>query len=183
MRLRPPTHQQRSRRRFVIIVIAIALFAVLAGALLAYLIFVDRPKPRPTPPSPPPPPRQISPFEEREIEAWEDPEPSAELPDRPRPRGAKPRPETLDDDSIRSALARLQSGFNQCARDHGAVDGSLVRVGFSATAEGQVQSAFSLPPHAKTPLGRCIVDVLSRARLRKTVLGRGDVRWSIILHP
>jgi hypothetical protein len=183
MRLRPPNLQRRNRRRFVFLVIAIALFAVIMGALLAYLIFVDEPKKRPTVMGPPPPPKPVQKFDDRPIEPW-DPEPTPELPDRPRPRPVgKPRPQTLDDDAIRSGLARLQINFNQCARDHGAVDDSLVRVGFSASAEGQVQGAFALAPHARTPLGRCIVDVLSRARLRKTELGRGDVRWSIILHP
>jgi hypothetical protein len=183
MRLRPPSYRPRSRRRFVIIVITIAVIAVLLGALLAYLIFVDAPKrPRATV-APPPPPKPVEKFEAESIEAWDDPTP--ELPDRPRPRvgGSKPRPQTLDDDAIRSSLARMQAMFDECARQHGAVDGSLVRIGFSATAEGQVQGAFALAPHARTPLGRCIVDVVARTKLRKTELGRGDIRWSIILHP
>lgn len=180
--IRPPNFRPRSRRRFVFIVIAIALFAVLMGALLAYLILVDGPKKRPALTGPPAPPKPVEQFDDRPIKAWDDPEPSPELPDRPKSR-PRARPESLDDDAIRSGLARLQTNFNQCARDHGAVDGSLVRVGFSATSEGQVQGAFAIAPHARTPLGRCIVDVLSRAKLRKTELGRGDVRWSIILHP
>ena len=77
----------------------------------------------------------------------------------------------------------MQASFNECAREHGAVDGSLVRVGFSVSAEGQVNECFALAPHARTPLGRCIVEAVARARLKKTVLGRQDVRWSIILHP
>jgi hypothetical protein len=182
VRLRPPNYQQRSRRRFVFVVIAIALFAVLAGALLAYLILVDGPKKRPVAMGPPPPPKPVEQFRDAPIQAW-DPEPTPELPERPKPRAGKPRPETLDDDSIRSALSRLQDNFNQCARQYGAVDGSLVRVGFSASAEGQVTGVFALAPHAKTPLGRCIVDAVARVKLRKTELGRADIRWSIILHP
>jgi hypothetical protein len=181
MRLRPPS-SYRNRRRFVWLVIGIALFAVLGGALLAYLIFVDKPKKAAVAVAPPPPPKPVQEFDDRPMEAWDDDEPTRELPDRPRPRKS-PRPETLDDDAIRSGLARMQAAFNQCAREHGAVDGSLVRVGFSATAEGQVQGAFALAPHAKTPLGRCIVDAVARTKLRKTELGRGDVRWSIVLHP
>jgi hypothetical protein len=183
MRLRPPNFQQRSRRRFVILVIVIAVVAVLLGALLAYLIFVDEPKKPRTAVAPPPPPKPVERFEAESIEAWDD-ERTPELPDRPRPRsGGKPRPQTLDDDAIRSGLGRMQGMFDECARQHGAVDGSLVRIGFSATAEGQVQGAFSLAPHARTPLGRCIVDVVARTKLRKTEIGRGDIRWSIILHP
>ena len=168
----------------MIVVIGIALFAVLMGALLAYIIFVDKPTKRPVDMGPPPPPKAVAAFDDRPIEAWDDPEPTPELPDRPRrPSKGPARPETLDDDAIRAGLGRLQSSFDACAREHGAVDGSLVRVGFSANAEGQVQGAFALAPHARTPLGRCIVDVVARAKLRKTELGRGDVRWSIILHP
>lgn len=183
MRLRPPSHQQRARRRFVIVVIAIAIFAVLAGALLAYLIFVDGPKKRPALVGPPPPPKPVEQFVEQPIEAWDDVEPTRELPERPNRPRTRPRPETLDDSAIRSGLARMQAAFDQCARDHGAVDGSLVRVGFSATADGSVTGAFALAPHARTPLGRCIVDVVARTKLRKTELGRGDIRWSIVLHP
>lgn len=183
MRLRPPNFHQRSRRRFVIVVIVIALVAVIMGALLAYLILVDGPKRRPLATAPPPPPKPVEQFRDQPLEAW-DPEPTPELVDRPRPRSpGKPRPETLDDDSIRSALSRLQANFNQCAREHGAVDGSLVRVGFSASAEGQATGVFALAPHAKTPLGRCIVDAVARVKLRRTELGRNDIRWSIILHP
>lgn len=182
MRLRPPT-RYRSRRNFLLVVIGIALFAVIMGALLAWLIFVDKPKRPAMAAAPPPPPKPVERFDDP-LEPWDDPEPTPELADRPRVvRKGAPRPETLDDDAIRSGLGKLQSAFNECARQHGAVDGSLVRVGFSASAEGQVQGAFALAPHARTPLGLCIVDVLARARLRKTELGRGDVRWSIILHP
>ena len=182
MRLRPPNYQQRSRRRFLFFVIGIAIFAILLGALLAYLILVDSPKKRPAPVGPPAPPKPVEQFAEP-IEAWDD-EPTPELPDRPRKSGwSRPRPESLDDDSIRSGLARMQASFNECAREHGAVDGSLVRVGFSVSAEGQVNECFALAPHARTPLGRCIVEAVARARLKKTVLGRQDVRWSIILHP
>lgn len=182
MRLRPP-HRYRSRRNFILLVIGIALFAVLMGALLAWLIFVDKPKKPTLAAAPPPPPKPVERFDDP-LEPWDDPEPTPELKDRPKvARKGTPRPETLDDDSIRSGLGKLQSSFNECAREHGAVDGSLVRVGFSASAEGQVQGAFALAPHARTPLGLCIVNVLARARLRKTELGRGDVRWSIVLHP
>lgn len=182
MRLRPPT-RYRSRRNFLLVVIGIAVFAVIMGALLAWLIFVDKPKRPALAAAPPPPPKPVERFDDP-LEPWDDPEPTPELEDRPKvTRKGAPRPETLDDDAIRSGLGKLQSAFNECARQHGAVDGSLVRVGFSASAEGQVQGAFALAPHARTPLGLCIVDVLARARLRKTELGRGDVRWSIILHP
>jgi hypothetical protein len=172
----------RSRRRFVWIIITIAIILVIGAALLAYLIFVNEPKTRTLASGPPAPPRPVEAFVAEPIEAWDQVEPTRPLRERPRGRGPS-RPKTLDDAAIGSGLARMQAGFNECARAHGAVDGSLVRVGFSATAEGQVQGAFAVAPHARTPLGRCIVDVVSRTRLRRTELGRGDVRWSIVLHP
>lgn len=180
---RRPRLRVRSRNKFVIIVIVIAVVLVLA-ALLAYFLLVKKPDSRPVLPSGPPPPPPVQPFASRPIEKWNkvgEPEPE---PTRPRRGGGgKRRPEKLADSAISGVMRRLAAGFNQCARQHGGVDGSVVRVGFSVSPEGAVQGAFAMSPHKRTPLGRCITNVLGGGRFGRSQYGRGDVRWSITLHP
>jgi len=174
----------RSRNWFVIVVIIIAVIAVL-GALLAYYLLVKKPDVRlAPPPPPPPPPQQVDPFQSRPIQAWDEPDDDDEPVRRTRTRPrSKPRPESLDDSAIRSTMRRLGEAFNRCAREHGGVDGSEVRVGFSVSADGSVDNAFALAPYSSTPLGRCVTNVVAGARFGRSEFGRGDVRWSIKLHP
>jgi len=168
----------------VIVLIIIAVIAVL-GALLAYYLLVKNPDVRPAPPPPPPPPpQQVQPFASRPIEAWD----KADEPDDPvrrtRPRGrSKARPESLGDSAIGATMRRLGAGFNRCAQQHGGVDGSVVRVGFSVDSEGSVDGAFALAPHKRTPLGRCITNVVASGHFGRSEYGRNDIRWSITLHP
>lgn len=176
--------RRRSRGVFVAVVIVVALIAVIGGALLAYLIFIDEPRARTVVAAPPAPPKPVEAFVAEPLEPWT----TASKPEReprPRPRGTRPRarPTELDDAAIGSGLGRLQGSFDQCAREHGAVEGSLVRVGFSVSPDGLVEGAFALAPHGRTPLGRCIVDAVTRARMQRTEYGRQDIRWSLHLHP
>lgn len=184
MRLfRRPRLRVRSRNRFVIIVIVIAIVLVIA-ALLAYYLLVKKTDRRPVPPSRPPPPPPVQPFAERGPEKWA----QVDKPDEPvrkggRPRVRKARPESIGDSAISGVMRRLAAGFNECARQHGGVDGSVVRVGFSISPDGGVQSPSAMSPHRRTPLGRCISNTLGGARFGRSDFGRNDVRWSITLHP
>ncbi|MEM9461485.1 MAG: hypothetical protein AAGF11_45395 [Myxococcota bacterium] len=176
----------RSRNRFVIVVIIIAIVLVLA-AILAYMVLVKKPERRPVPPKRPPPPPPVQPFPERGPEKWA----QVDKPDSPPVRkgtgrkgtGRRPRPETIGDSAISGVMRRLAAGFNQCARKHGGVDGSVVRVGFSVSPSGGVQSPHAMSPHRRTPLGRCIANTLGGAQFGRSEFGRSDVRWSITLHP
>ncbi|MCA9708796.1 MAG: hypothetical protein KDK70_23320 [Myxococcales bacterium] len=179
----PRRSRSRSSNRFVIVVIIIAVVLVLA-ALLAYYLLVKKPNNKPVLPSAPPPPPPVQPFPSRPIEKWDEvgkPDPPPDT--RPRVRGGKGRPESLGDSAINGVMRRLAAGFNECARQHGGVDGSVVRVGFSISPEGGVQGAFAMSPHTRTPLGRCITNVLGGGRFGRSEYGRSDVRWSITLHP
>ncbi len=184
MRVRIRRPRIRSKNKFVVVVIVIAIIAVL-GALLAYYLLVKKSDTRPTPPPPPPPPPQrVEAFQSQPIQKWDQVDEPDDPVRRTRPRTRnKPRPESLADSSIGATMRRLGGRFNQCAREHGAVDGSLVRVGFSVNSEGRVEGSFALAPHKRTPLGRCIANVLGGATFGRSEMGRNDVRWSITLHP
>jgi len=119
------------------------------------------------------------------VEAWDEVEEEREPAPRPaRPRKkAKRRVESLTDPSIQATFSHLSGQFDQCARERGGVDGSIVRVGFSVGPQGRATEAFSLSPHERTPLGRCIVNVVAGARFGRSELGRSEIRWSIRLHP
>lgn len=183
-RIRLPRLRVRSRNRFVIVVIIIAIVLVLA-AILAYMVLVDKPERQPVPPKRPPPPPPVQPFPERAPEKWA----QVKKPDSPPVRktggrkGRKPRPETVGDSAISGTMRRLAARFNECARKYGGVDGSVVRVGFSISPDGGVNSPYSMSPHRKTPLGRCIANTLGGAQFGRSEFGRSDVRWSITLHP
>ncbi len=184
-RIRLPRMRVRSRNRFVIVVIIIAIVLVLA-AVLAYMVLVDKPERQPVPPKRPPPPPPVQPFPERGPEKWAQVDKPRDPPERKtggRKRTRKTRPETLGDASISGTIRRLAAQFNECARKYGGVDGSVVRVGFSVSPEGGVQSSRAMSPHRSTPLGRCIANTLGGAQFGRSEFGRSDVRWSITLHP
>lgn len=173
--------ERRSRRRFIAALIGFAVLAIVAGALAAYWILLDGPHaPHPKPLDPPPP---------APVRALESPTPLAwdETPERrPSPRRSPPRRRSasLDDRAITNGLARMQQRFNACARDHGALDDSVVRVDFSVRGDGRVSEAFSRPPHQRTPLGRCIAAVVAEhGRFSRSIEGRRDIRRTIELHP
>lgn len=176
----------RSRVTFVLVVCAVAFIAVAGGVLLAYLIFADKPEVKAIPAPPPRPPAPVEAFVAESVQAWDEvetepgPEPRRRHPGR---RRAPPRASGVDDSVVGAGLGRLQASFDACARDHGAVTGSIVRVDFSVTAEGRVDDSSARAPHRRTPLGRCVAGVLARGRFSRSVNGRRDIHWSISLRP
>lgn len=174
----------RSRNWFVVVMIVIAIVAVI-GALLVYFVFVKQPERQAIPPEPPAPPKPVEPFQPAPIEKWEDSKkPDPEPPSRRvRTGGGRAKPQTLGDSAVGAGIRKLASRFNQCGRDYGAVDGSKVRVGFSISPAGSVTEVQALAPHDKTPLGRCVANVLGGASFGRSEEGRSSVRWSITLHP
>ncbi|MCH9688229.1 MAG: hypothetical protein K0V04_42755 [Deltaproteobacteria bacterium] len=175
----------RSRRSFVAIVIAVAFVAVAGGALLAYMIFTDEPRVPPITAAPPRPPAPVEKFEADSVVAWNEVHTPAAATRRRRParqRSGRPR-DRVDDSTIGAGLGRLQAGFDACARDHGAVTGSIVRVDFSVTADGSVDDSQARAPHRRTPLGRCVADVLAGGRFGRSTSGRRDIHRSIALRP
>ena len=189
-RIRPPMRQFRlprrrlgkgSRNTFVVVMIIIAIVAVL-GALLVYFVFVKKPERQAVPPEPPPPPKPVEPFRPLPVEAWDKADDPAPRTKRPR-TGGTAKPQTLGDSAVGAGIRRLASGFNRCGRDHGAVDGSVVRVTFSVSPSGSVTEVQSLAPHSRTPLGRCIANVLGGGSFGRSEEGRSNITWSITLHP
>lgn len=173
----------RSRNWFVVVMIAIAIIAVV-GALLVYFVFVEKPERQAIPPEPPPPPKPVEPFRPMPVEAWDkadEPKPESKRPTRR--TGGRSKPQSLGDSAVGAGIRRLASGFNRCGREHGAVDGSVVRVGFSISPSGSVTAVQSLAPHTRTPLGRCIANVLGGGSFGRSEEGRSDITWSITLHP
>lgn len=167
---------RRQRRMFVLIVVAFALLAIGGGIFAAWLILSDD-----TPIAALPPktklPEPVRDFEPEPGVPWGDDDQKTVR----APVTSKLR-ETLSDKDIGSGLSRIQAALDECARTHGAIDETVVHIDFSVNAGGRVDESDARPPFGKTPLGRCVADVVrTKGSFARSKAGRRDIRWSIKL--
>lgn len=168
---------RRQRRMFVLIVVAFALLAIGGGIFAAWLILSDDTPIAALPPKAKPP-EPVRDFEPEPGVPWGDDEGKRE----PRPSAPPKLRDTLSDKDIRSGLSRIQAALDECARTHGAIDETVVHIDFSVNAGGRVDESDARPPFGKTPLGRCVADVVrTRGVFARSSAGRRDIRWSIKL--
>ena len=169
---------RRNRKIFIALASGFALFAIVAGLVVALLIVLSGPK---EPPIPGPKGSKnrggavitdITPIEPDEIAVEEPPPPPTPEPIRPSER------------NIDRGLARLDKYFTRCAREHGGLQCTVIRVDFSVGADGRPTQSASRNPYARTPLGRCVADVIkTHGRFASSLDGLADIRREIELHP
>jgi hypothetical protein len=132
----------------------------------------DIPPPRRAPPSEPEPLPEFEPLPEPEDD---DGSPGPSTP------SLKPRPTDRD---IDRGLRALDKYFTRCAREHGGLDGTKIRVDFSVGGDGRPTESYARNPYDKTPLGRCVAQVIKdHGRFTRSRDGLADIRREITLHP
>lgn len=170
---------RRNRRFFVALLVGFAILAIAGGIFAAWLILMNQPQPPDIPPARRTQPEPVEPIEPIRPIVEDDDEPAV-VPTK-KPSGLKQKP---SDSDINRGLGRLQKFFNQCARDHGGLEGTKVRVDFSVGADGRPTQSFARNPYARTPLGRCIAEVIkTKGKFTRSRDGLADIRREIILHP
>jgi hypothetical protein len=158
---------RRARRMFVMIVVAFALLAIGGGIFAAWLILSDDTPIAALPPAKPKPPEAVRDFEPEAGVPW-----GTETKPVERVGGGAKLRETLSDKDIGSGLGRIQAALDECARTHGAIDETVVHI----------DESDARPPFGKTPLGRCVADVVrTKGSFKTSRSGRRDIRWSIKL--
>lgn len=171
---------RRNRRFFVALLVGFAILAVAGGIFAAWLILMNSPEPPGIPPvtrGPSKAPEPIEPI--RPI--VDDDDDRGVVVERKKTPSLKQKP---TDQDINRGLAKLQKFFNQCAREHGGLEGTKVRVDFSVGADGRPTQSFARNPYARTPLGRCVANVIkTKGRFTRSRDGLADIRREIILHP
>lgn len=169
---------RRNRRFFVALLVGFAILAVAGGIFAAWLILMNQPQPPEIAPvrrGPTKAPEPIEPI--RPIIDDDDVTPTVET------KTVKLKQKPSDSD-ISRGLRNLQRWFNQCAREHGGLEGTKVRVDFSVGPSGRPTQSFARNPYARTPLGRCIAKVIKdKGKFARSRDGLADIRREIILHP
>jgi hypothetical protein len=168
---------ERDRRRFVVLASAFAVMAIAAGFIAALLVLRDGPIPT-----------AIGTAINRGVGDFDPPEPPEPIPPQPEPE-PEPKPETTkpqrpSDRNVRRALHNLQRYFDGCAREHGGLENTLIRVDFSVEPHGRATRSFARNPYGRTPLGRCVAQVIiDHGKFASSRDGLADVRADITLHP
>jgi len=129
-------------------------------------VVVDQPRAMPLPDKPRPAP---------EAKAEPEPEPKPEPKPRPKPKVERPRIEATPAErrpskprkrnlTVKSGWSKARGAIKRCGRDHGAMEGTSMRVTFSVSGGSPTDVSVSMP-YGVTPLGRCVAQaVKSRAR-------------------
>jgi len=171
---------RRNRRFFVALLVGFAILAVAGGIFFAWLILADSPEPPDIPPMRRGPPPEVEPIEPVRPIVQRD-----EVEVEPPPRKSRPKLKAAPSaGDISRGIGRLQGAFNQCARKHGGLEGTKVRVDFSVGADGRPTQSFARNPYARTPLGRCIANVIkTQGKFTRSRDGLADIRREIVLHP
>jgi hypothetical protein len=169
---------RRNRRYFVALLVGFAVLAVAGGIFAAWLILMSGPEEPDIPARRRPPPKEVEPIEPiRPIVEDDD----AVVVKDPKTPKLKQKP---TDSDIDRGLRKLQKYFNQCAREHGGLEGTKVRVDFSVGADGRPTQSFARNPYARTPLGRCVAAVIKKhGKFTRSRDGLADIRREIVLHP
>ena len=122
---------------------------------------MDKPAPEPAPraeepePEPEPKPKARPKPERPRIEAT----PAQRRPPKPRKRKG----------TVGSGWAKAAGGIKRCGRDHGAMEGTRMKVTFSVSGGSATDVSVSMP-YGVTPLGRCVAQaVRSGARFGSDV--------------
>ena len=172
-----PTREDSSRSQqsqlFTLRLLGVAAAAMAAGTLLALWLVSPPDEEAPTAFE-----RTFEPTAEGPgFEPFDDPPPpkvAARTPRRTRTR--------LGRADLERGFGRLDGAFDACARTHGALDGTVLTVDIDVAPGGTISTAHVQRPHAATPLGRCIADVLeSKGSFRRTSQGASGVRRRIRL--
>jgi hypothetical protein len=170
---------RRNRRFFVALLVGFAILAVAGGIFAAWLILKNSPEPPDIPPMQRGPAKSPEPIEPIRPIVEDDDDPPVVVEKKTPSLKQKPT-----DQDINRGLAKLQKYFNQCAREHGGLEGTKVRVDFSVGADGRPTQSFARNPYARTPLGRCVAAVIKdKGKFTRSRDGLADIRREIILHP
>ena len=177
--LRPPVREVS--RNLVVAVVIISILSLAVLSFMLWTMFREEPgnsvtEPHPATMAGQPKPTLFEPtapegpkFPENEpIVEDDDDEPPPEPPKRPFKPTAKPIVQTLSNKQISDGFGKARTAINACAKQHGAIKGTSLQVGFDVV-DSRARNAKCQPPHNLTPLGRCVAGAVNQhARFPKS---------------
>ncbi|MEM9455639.1 MAG: hypothetical protein AAGF11_15765, partial [Myxococcota bacterium] len=177
--LRPPAREVS--RNLVVAVVIISILSLAVLSFMLWTMFREEPgnsvtephpatmagQPKPTLFEPTAPEGPKFPESEPVVEDDDD-EPPPEPPKRVFKPTAKPIAQTLSNKQISDGFGKARTAINACAKQHGAIKGTSLQVGFDVV-DSRARNAKCQPPHNLTPLGRCVAGAVNQhARFPKS---------------